>query len=241
MLLKHELIKPSASDFGSYVYCGAKLFLDKSPALDNFRKNKHGSYDLSSKKVSLLLGQRNEHRCIEWILRKHKGHQNIVFVGTGKDNEQTFPAKINSETLQCRPDLILRRDDQTVLYEFKAVSDFRYLQYSEYDSIHAQVWCYKFIEHFKIDKYLLFRYYEDPFKWNVFPKETELTEEKLSDDKFISLFEKYLNLIKKLNSAKVTPKNGFDLDRLNRPVNQPDKCHHCIYYILCNPQCEAKK
>lgn len=242
MLSKHELIQPSASDFGSYVYCGAKLFLDKSPALDNFRTAKHGSYDLSSKKISLLRGQQNEHKCIEWILRKHKEHQNIIFDGTGKDNQKTFPAKIHNETLQCRPDLILRRDDQTVLYEFKAVSDSRYLQYSEYDSVHAQVWCYKFIEHFIIDKYLLFRYYEDPFMWNSFPKETELTEEKLSDDKFIPLFEKYLNIIKIFNKGNSLSKEELDLINSNRPVNQPDKCHYCIYYsIYCDPQCEAKK
>lgn len=246
MISKHESIQPSASDFGSYVYCGAKLFLDKSSELDSFRTAKHGSYDMGSKTASRLRGQQNEHRCIEWILKMHKGPQNIVFDGTGKDNQQTFPSNINTNTfnsiLQCRPDLILRRANQTILYEFKAVSDARYLWYSEYDSVHAQVWCYRFIDYFKVDKYCLFRYYEDPFIQGTFPIEKELTKENLSDEKFIPLYEKYLSLIKTLNNVDKSSKKAFDLTRLNRPVNQPDKCHHCLYYNLyCNPQCEPKK
>ena len=246
MIIKNESIQPSASDFGSYVYCGAKLFLDKSPALNSFRKAKHDSYDMSIKAKSRLLGQQNEYKCIEWILKKNKEPQKIIFDGSGKDNQQNFQAYIKTDTLtialQCRPDLILKRAGQTILYEFKAVSDAYYLRYPEYDSVHAQVWCYRFIEHFKIDRYYLFRYYVDPFMWNVYPNEKELTEEDLSDEKFIPLFEKYLSFIKTLNSGIRSSKNEFDLNRLNRPVNQPYKCHHCIYYgLYCNPQCEAKE
>lgn len=245
MIIKHESIQPSASDFGRYVYCGAKLFLDKSPGLDSFRKAKHDSYDIGIKAESRLRGQQNEHKCIEWILKRHKGTPDIIFDGTGKDNHQTFPANIKTETntatLQCRPDLILERDRQVILYEFKAVSDARYLWYPEYDSVHAQVWCYRFIENFNVDRYFLFRYHEDPFKWNVFPIQKELTKENLSDEKFIPIFEKYLSFIKTLQSGIRSTKNEFDLNRLNRPVNQPDKCHHCIYYgLYCNPECETK-
>ena len=245
-MIVYEPIQPSASDFGSYVYCGAKLFLDKSPALEWFRKNKRESYDMGAKTKSRLRGQQNEHKCIDWILKMHKETQHIVFDGTGKENQQTFPAHIKTdtlnETLQCRPDLILKREDQIFLYEFKAVSDAKYLSFTEYDSIHAQVWCYRFIDYFDIDKYFLFRYYEDPFMWGVFPKEKELTEENLSDEKFAPLFKKYLSLIKTINSADKTLKIELDLDRLNRPINQPDKCNRCIYYNLyCEPKCEDIK
>lgn len=244
MIIKNESIQPSASDFGSYVYCGAKLFLDKSPALNSFRKAKHDSYGMSLKANSRLLGQQNEHKCIEWILKMHTVPQSVIFDGTGRENQQTFPVTIKAEklnaTLQCRPDLILRRDNRTILYEFKAVSDARYLRYPEYDSVHAQVWCYRYIEDFKIDKYYLFRYYVDPFLWGVFPTEKELTNENLSDEKFGPLFEKYLSFIKTLRTGKRSSKVELDLNRLNIPVNQPDKCHHCIYYNnqYCTPQCE---
>ena len=246
MILKQELIQPSASDFGSYVYCGMKLFLDKTPGLKGFRNAKIGSYDISKNTASRLLGQSNEHKCIEWIIKKHKGPQEIIFDGTGKDNKQTFSANISTDKinviLQCRPDLILRRANNTVLYEFKSVGDSGYLFYSEYDSVHAQIWCYRFIEHFKIDKYFLFRYHEDPFKWNTFPKETELTEEKLSDDKFIPLFEKYLKTVEILNKGDGLSKEELNFINSDRLVNQPDKCLHCIYYgEYCVPQCETKK
>jgi hypothetical protein len=246
MTLKTEVIQPTASDFGSYVYCGAKLFLDKSPALESFRKAKHGSYDTSKKAISRFYGHQNEYKCIEWVLKMHKQPQNIIFDGTGKDNNQLFPAKINpfNVILQCRPDLIIKRSEQIILYEFKAVGNVNYLWYSEYDSVHAQVWCYRFIEYFKIDKYYLLRYYIDPFMQGAFPKETELTEEKLNDDKFVPLFEKYINVIETLNNANRASKKEYKLDltKLNRPVNQPDKCHHCIYYsFYCTPECGPKR
>lgn len=242
MTLKSEVIQASASDFGSYVYCGAKLFLDKSSALASFRKAKHGSYDVGRNTVSRIKGQQNEHKCIEWILKMHKQPQSIIFDGTGKDNRQLFPANIKpfGIILQCRPDLVIKRTGHIILYEFKAVSNSSYLWYPEYDSVHAQVWCYRFIDHFKIDKYYLFRYYEDPFMRGVFPKETELTTEDLDDKKFVPLFTDYLNVIETLNNAKNISKNEYKLDltKLNRPVNQPNKCHHCIYYgIYCNPDC----
>ena len=85
--------------------------------------------------------------------------------------------------------------------------------------------------------------------WNTFPKETELTEEKLSDDKFIPLFKKYLNIIKVLNKVNSLSKKELKLSKeelgfinSNRLVNQQDKCHYCKYYsFYCKPQCEAKK
>lgn len=219
--------------------------MDKSSLLDRFRKAKRDSYDTSIKTISRILGQQNEYKCIEWIRKTYKGPQNIVFDGTGKENQQTFPANIKTnklnETLQCRPDLILKRAEQTVLYEFKAVSDARYLKYFEYDSVHAQVWCYRFIDYFKVDKYYLLRYFVDPFMRGAYPKVKELTEENLNNEKFAPLFEKYISLIRTLNNANKSSKKDFDFDILNRPVNQPDKCHHCIYYNLyCKPKCEAK-
>lgn len=246
MILNSEPIQPSASDFGSYVYCGAKLFLDKSPALASFRKAKHLSYDIGRKTIARLSGQQNEYKCIEWIFRMHKQPQKIIFNGTGKDNQGFFLTNISpfNVTLQCRPDLVITRSNQTILYEFKAVSDLNYLWYSEYDSNHAQVWCYSFIKDFQIDKYYLFRYYEDPFKLGAFPRVIELTEKSLSNEKFSPLFEKYVSVIEVLNNSNKSTKKKYQLDltKLNRPVNQPHKCHHCIYFgSYCSPECEPKK
>lgn len=242
--IKRKVV-PSASDFGSYVYCGAKLFLDKRPELDSFRKATYGSYDLSIKTHYRRAGQNNEGKCIEWIIKMNKGKQNIIFDGTGKDNQQNLLAHISLDalniSLQCRPDLIIRRTNQIILYEFKAVSDPYYLRLPEYDSAHAQVWCYRFIENLKAEKYYLFRYYIDPFRKGDFPRETDLTEEKLSDEKFFPLFKEYINLIEIFNNESLETNKDFDLDRLNRPVNQPNKCHHCIYYgTYCDPKCRAR-
>lgn len=244
MTSRLETIRASASDFGSYVYCGAKLFLDKSPELDSFRKAKHGSYDIGQNTISRIRGQQNEHKCIEWILGQHGQPQSVIFDGTGRDNQQFFPANIEplGIVLQCRPDLIIKKSGWAILYEFKAVGNHRYLRYPEYDPVHAQVWCYSFIKHFKIDKYYLFRYYEDPFIYGAFPEITELTTGILDDKKFIPLFTNYASVIETLNNARKTLKNIYKLDltKLNRPVNQPDKCHHCIYYdIYCKPDCPA--
>jgi hypothetical protein len=245
MIIQSEPVRPSASDFGSYVYCGAKLFLDKSPSLDSFRNAKRLSYNISRKAFSRKIGQQNESRCIDWIKKIHKQSQNIIFNGTGKDNQEFFLAEISplNVKLHCRPDLIITRGNQTILYEFKAVSDLNYLWYSEYDSNHAQMWCYSFIEDFKIEKYYLLRYFEDPFKQGTFPREIEITKALLSDEKFIPLFQDYLTVIETLNSSSKSSKKRYNLDlnKLNRPVNQPQKCHHCIYFgLYCSPECEPK-
>ena len=243
MKLNTEFIQPTASDFGNYVYCGAKLFLDKEPSLASFRKAKHLSYDMSEKTRSRLIGQQNEYRCIEWISKKYNLNQRVIFDGTGKNNQQFFVSKIIpfNVTLQCRPDLIINMSNQNILYEFKAVSKPSYLWYSEYDSNHAQIWCYKFIQDYKIDKYFLFRYFEDPFTQGAYPREIELTDEDLDNEKFSRLFEKYLNVIEVINKYhKFRNKEyNLDLNELNRPVNQPHKCHHCIYFgNYCTPECD---
>ncbi|NCD03974.1 MAG: hypothetical protein EOM00_13475, partial [Clostridia bacterium] len=234
MIINSEPIRPSASDFGSYVYCGAKLFLDKNANLDSFRKNKINSYNITRKAFSKKIGQQNESKCINWIMKKHKQSQNIIFDGTGKDNQEFFFANIRqiNVELHCRPDLIITRDNKIILYEFKAVSDINYLWYSGYDSNHAQIWCYSFIKDFEIDKYYLLKYFEDPFKQGTFPREIEITKDLLSDEKFIPLFQDYLNVIETLNrSRKSLNKNyNLDLNKLNIPINQPQKCHHCIYF-----------
>ena len=80
MKYSKEIIQPSASDFGRFVYCGAKLFLDTSPTLESFRKAKHASYNISKQGRSLLIGQNNEHRCIEWLMKNNKEAQNNFFM-----------------------------------------------------------------------------------------------------------------------------------------------------------------
>lgn len=236
------ILKPTASGFGEYVYCGAKYFLDNDPTLDWFRKGKHDSYDESPKAKSLKIGQQNEHKCIEWIMTRYKTGS-ILMDGTGRANKRSFTANISpcKTTLQCRPDLIIKNEEQIILYEFKAVGEQRYLKYPEYDSAHAQVWCYRFIEDFKIDEYYLFRYFEDPFMHGAFPRITELQNTESSDEKFISIFEQYIEAIKVLNRIKTAPNRSYSnniIAKFYKPINAPDKCFNCIYNVdnICKPK-----
>jgi hypothetical protein len=129
------IIKPTASGFGKYVYCGVKLFLDKNPKLDSFRKGIHDSYEKSQKAQSLKIGKQNEHKCIEWIMGRHK-KGSILLDGTGQDNYQTFMANIQplKTALQCRPDLIIKHEDKTILYEFKSEPGLKFKNYSNLKS-----------------------------------------------------------------------------------------------------------
>ena len=170
----------------------------------------------------------------------------ILLDGTGQDNHQVFTAKIHpfKNTLQCRPDLIIKYNDQTILYEFKSVSEIHYLKNPGYDYMHAQVWCYRFIEDFRIDKYYLFRYYEDPSTFGAFPRRTELHDTELSDQKFTPLFEQYLDAIKIINRIRTSPNRPYSnniIYKFNMTINAPEKCHNCIYYgKYCDPKCKPK-
>lgn len=236
------IIKPTASGFGKYVYCGVKLFLDKNPKLDSFRKGIHDSYEESQKSQSLKIGKQNEHKCIEWIMTRYKTGS-ILFDGTGRANKHSFTTNISpfKVTLHCRPDLIIKHEDQTILYEFKSVGERHYLTYPEFDSTHAQVWCYRFIKDFKTDRYYSFRYFEDPSMQGAFPSITELKNTELSDEKFIPLFKQYIDAIKTINRIRTAPMRPYSnniLSKFYKPINEPEKCDNCIYsrYEYCDPR-----
>lgn len=237
------ILKSTASGFGKYVYCGRKWLLDNDSSLDWFRKGKHDSYDESQKTKSLKIGQQNEYRCIKWLMTRLHKTGSVLFDGTGQANYQSFTTKMHTfkTTLQCRPDLIVKHEDQTILYEFKAVGKCHYRLMPEFDSSHAQVWCYRSIKDFKIDKYYLFRYYEDPFNFDAFPNIKELKSIELSDEKFIPHFEQYIDAIKVLNRIKTAPNRSYSnniIAKLYKPINAPDKCFNCIYNVdkICKPK-----
>jgi hypothetical protein len=246
-MINEIMLKPTPSGFGKYVYCGAKLFLDNNPKLDGFRNAFRYSYDQSEKSKALAEGKVNEPKCIDWIMSSYHKTGSILLDGTGKDNRQVFNAKIHplKENLQCRPDLIIKDIGQTILYEFKSVSEIHYLYNPGYDYMHAQVWCYRFIEDFKIDRYYLFRYFKDPFTLGAFPRRTELHNTELSDRKFFPLFERYLDAIKTINSIRTAPNRSYPsniIDKFNAPINAPEKCHNCIYYgKYCDPKCKPRQ
>lgn len=191
-------IQPTPSDFGEFVYCGVKWALNKNRSLDSLKKAKYSSYDPSYKSQenynNLVVGQQNEHMCIDWVQRKHGASlQQIVFNGTGENNPHFLTSEIKALGINmlCKPDLIITKGNQNLLFEFKAAKDYSYLLYSEFDSAHAQVWCYATLKEVKIDEYYLLRYFIDPSKSRL----TKLTPIELNTSKFKKLFEQYIKAI----------------------------------------------
>ena len=160
--------QPTPSDFAEYVYCGVKWAIGKNSSLDINKKPKEivfKSLKSAEKYRDLILGQQNEHKCLEWVLKETRASSSqIIFKGIGENNYNSLTSKIASLNIdiQCKPDLIIRKSNTKYLYEFKAVSEFRYLFVPEFDSYHAQVWCYTTLHEIQIDEYYLIRYYVDP-------------------------------------------------------------------------------
>ena len=162
----------------------------------------------------------------------------MLFNGTGESHDNPLTSKIKSLdiSIQCKPDLIIKKDNETILYEFKAVSDFIYLLLTEFDSYHAQVWCYTALEDMLIDKYYLVRYFIDPFI-HPLTQIKQLTTVELDQTKFEKLFELYINAMEKVKEMDLQIRKGIkprmlSLDLFNKPKNKDEiklKCSHCRY------------
>ena len=151
-----KYFKPSPHDFGEFVYCGVKWVLNQKSS---------SSKETINKNSNLSLGQQNETKCIDWVRNKYSvSKEQILFDGTGKNNNNFLTSKIQSVSISmhCQPDLIISKDNQNLLFEFKAVSVPDYLSLPEFDSVHAQVWCYSNLKEIQIDEYHLLRYFIDP-------------------------------------------------------------------------------
>lgn len=232
MSINKEVLTPTPRDFGDYVYCGAKWLLDKNRQLDSIKDAWRKSYDFyqsQSDYNNLLIGQKNESNCIKWVLgQNHLKTNSIVFDGTGGNQRyMTTSAGTEKLVMKCKPDLILENGDSTQLYEFKAVKRKDYLYYQEFDSIHAQVWCYKFLGEIDVDQYFLVRYFMNPLQ-NPFTRIKELTTVELNNEKFESYFSSYLEAIEICkNNAVLASK--IDLNKPKTDTDKQYKCSNCIY------------
>jgi hypothetical protein len=75
----------------------------------------------------------------------------------------------------------------------------------------------------------------------AFPSITEIKNTELSDEKFIPLFEQYIDAIKTINRIRTAPMRPYSnniLSKFYKPINEPEKCDNCIYsrYEYCDPR-----
>jgi len=176
-------MKPNPSDFGDYAYCGIKWILKKTrPQKSTF---------LSQEGYDLMLGQKNEHECIEWVSKKYNTNR-IIYNGTQQEKEvKTLNAFINGNSLNCKPDLIINKDNKNILFEFKATSKQTNLFLSPLISFYAQVWCYSYIKEIKIDEFHLIRYFIEPD--DTFTQDEKIAFE--NTNQYEQLFEDYIKAI----------------------------------------------
>lgn len=231
--------KPSPSDFANYVYCSAKWALNTDPTESEVDEN-------------LLLGRQNEHKCIDWVCDKYRvTEKQILFDGTGKNNYNFLTSEIESVriNMHCQPDLIISKGKKNLLFEFKAVKKLEYLKLREFDSVHAQVWCYTNLKELRIDEYHLLRYFIDPcgilpFSFIYSPPypyiHKKLTPYELDPGKFERLFERYIATIKFIKpNDNVTKEQIFIKFKDTKakelvstlfmaPNNRRVKCSNCI-------------
>lgn len=231
MIRNLATIKPTPRDFSEFVYCGLNWVLDKNHENKKSKKLTAQSYDMSEQTMTLKVGQHNEEKCIRWILRNSRSStQQIIFDGTGEDNKNYLISTLDSFGIEmrCKPDLIFTTNNNNELYEFKAVKNKSYLYMEEFESNHAQIWCYTKIKKVHIDNYFLFRYVEDPFVTYPSIKEIRYSENK--EIHFKKMFELYIecirlyekrdkNLLKKILKYNI-PKNEYDKQK---------KCTNCFY------------
>lgn len=225
-------LNENPSDFGDFVYCGFKWLYGKNEAL-----KRKPPVRFSKKYANRLIGQKNENLCVEKVLSElNLSQDDILFNGT--DDSYTFLTAYfpnQKRKINCKPDLIVRKGKEIILFEFKAMSDIFYTILSPLDSVLAQVWCYTKLDEVKIDKYFLMKYYLDPIENPTVI--TELTANELDNLKFEDLFENYLTVVDTLNH--ITKSNSRNLnssvllelqENLNMPNNDVDKkikCSNC--------------
>lgn len=223
--------EPSPSDFGKFVYCRTKWYLD------HVRPLKFKEMD------------QNEDKCVKWVCYKEQlTEKQILFNGTGENDCEPLTSEIGSVSMPCKPDLIINKNGQILLYEFKEVKKPEYLDFYEFDSVHAQVWCYTKLKEIKINEYYLLRYFQDPFCTfgcfsprrysNKTYSHKRLTLNELSPYKFKKIFKEYiwsLELLLKLKKFKIEvfkSKNSTARELITSifilPDNKDLKCRKCI-------------
>ncbi len=239
-------IEPTPSDFSKFVYCGMKWILDKNDKNIKDKKLSSQSYDKSNQTVALESGQRNESVCIKWILRYlDLAEKNILFDGVGDSNEYlNIVNELDSTWIKCKPDLIVSNSKSNLLFEFKAVKNYNYLNMLEFEANRAQIWCYSKIEEIPIDRYYLFRYYVNPFyKIPSYNKPAyDLKEITFSNDEEIYFRENFTNYLKYIKMYKAIDLGLVSkIMKFNTPVTETDKvkkCSSCYYKNknICNKE-----
>lgn len=240
MIASTNFINPTPSDFGDYVYCPRSWALDKNPLARRKKELRGASYDKkegNEPRENLKIGQSNENKCINWVLDKYRiNTDDILFNGTGQDNlhflsseNQTLNFKI-----QCKPDLIFKYNNRIHLFEFKAVKHIEYLEFEEFDSVQAQVWCYTFIKEFNINSCSVLKYFKDPFT-KACARPREISALVFNSLKYENLFSNYIKAIEVISS---NGKIGDSSSVQSMPTNRKDsKCRHCAYNdLFCNPR-----
>lgn len=228
------------SDFGDYVYCGFKWIYLKNPKLNTLYRqdkiNPNSSLYNSRRYVAKTAGQRNEDLCVEWVLQEYNLlPEKIIYNGTGKKNYDYVTSSIRGMniSMQCRPDLIVRKDNKNILFEFKAVSEELFAFLEIFDSVYAQVWCYSHLVEIQVDEYNLLKYFVNPLN-NPFNSITQITDKVIDDSKFEVLFSNYIKLISMLNHLSLNSKL-HDIKKVFKTLNMPSheeekklKCTNCF-------------
>lgn len=243
--MKMNSSQPTPSDFGDFVYCAAEWRYKKDPTLDAVVNGSIAQNSQMDRESNLSIGQANEKDCIEWVNRNYFNQDSqyklvgnqysekvTLFDGTGKENN-SYLTLINlplDTTMKSKPDLILQRNGENFLFEFKALRSKRFLQMQEFESNHAQIWCYSHLEAFRIDKFVLFRYFKSPL---VSYPDFKNIEPRLLDAKFTKKFESYITALSYINQGDIDSAGQIiHAGSINSYENH--KCTRCKYIKICN-------
>lgn len=243
-----QSIDINPTDFADYVFCGIHWAYLKSKWIDKYRST-YPEVFISEKSLAKrekfrnrIIGQENQKLCVEWVTKKYNiVKDSILFDGTA--NEKSFlPSTliVLNNPFLCKPDLIIKKEGKKILFEFKSVGNKKYLYSPEFDSVHAQVWCYTNIEgEMKAEEFYLIRYYLDPFQEdNVQLK--RLTVNELNPKKFNNLLELYSEAISILVTNDDVDPSDFTNPKYKKAFNPASvsadkarKCSYCEFNYFC--------
>ena len=237
MIINNDF-KPNPSNFADFVYCGVYWVLSHN----DLKPTVH--HPLSE-------GKKNEHKCIDWVCNEyHISTDQILFNGTGENNPKPLTSEIGSVDMSCKPDLIISKANRNLLFEFKSVGKPEYLDMYEFDSVHAQVWCYTKLKEKQIDEYHLLRYYIDPCVKFRLPSPRRYTNKtydhkllsfnQVESSRFESLLKKYIKIIEtyKLDNSERKKIVLADLGTFSAITSLPTehyiKCRKCRLNYKCD-------
>lgn len=230
-------ISPSPRDFAKFVYCGVAWAFSKNTQWHRYVPFTR-RIGISDRERNLQIGQANEHRCVELITRLldiDSGH--ILYDGT-RPTAVALPTSLSSlgRPVMCRPDLIVRCGSSLKLFEFKAVSEYTYLDLDEFRSDIAQLQCYTHIVgEVAPSSYYLLRYYVDPLNEGCH-RMKEMTKGSFLDN-FVTLWDLYSRAIRYIETTENVDPSRPELKSLfNVPDRSEDirmKCSSCAYNYVC--------